>query len=495
MSRTENKKDMCFIYQLKEEAERLLFLSSDKLRIMGEIVDKNNYELVYSEEYKGLDLKEIYTKFNISVPEDFKGHSLSVSDIVVLRRNGADWAYYVDDIGFKEVSLEFLIDIEEYAAQAENRYVLIQRTDDGWEYSICDKDFGLLDGGVLENEEYCLREALHDILQECLNDDFLKGGMMGETAIERVDIEWVMERMEEAENAKFQALRYGIKTPESICEYLEKRGYPAEVQKVVKNGVEKAAVVIRDENTVVSPVIYLENLICSVRPLEEVVNEIISIHERHKNVQIDVKDIWKKENVLANVRIGLQKAGKELLVKKSGFPMAEMEAYLYLTGELGTGESYSIKVSQDSFKNLLRVSLDELWKAAETNTFADVWLCPLNEMLRSYEQDIGDSLVDIYVLTNEKNYKGASQILNECYLRAFVSQKCGSKKMIAIPSSIHEFLIFPFDESCGDSNPRHITDMVRAVNDAEVVEEERLSDYAYILDFSDEENISWKAIK
>lgn len=51
----------------------------------------------------GETLEDIYTRFNIDHPEDFKGHSLSVSDVVVLHEKGSDTAYYVDSIGFKEV--------------------------------------------------------------------------------------------------------------------------------------------------------------------------------------------------------------------------------------------------------------------------------------------------------------------------------------------------------------------------------------------------------
>ena len=52
-------------------------------------------------------LEDIYTRFNIDHPKDFKGHSLSVSDVVVLHQNGQDTAHYVDSVGFRQVP-EFL---------------------------------------------------------------------------------------------------------------------------------------------------------------------------------------------------------------------------------------------------------------------------------------------------------------------------------------------------------------------------------------------------
>lgn len=64
-------------------------------------------EIGVNAENKDDILNNIYTKFNTDHPEDFKGHSLSVSDIVVLHKDGIDTAHYVDDIGFKDVP-EFL---------------------------------------------------------------------------------------------------------------------------------------------------------------------------------------------------------------------------------------------------------------------------------------------------------------------------------------------------------------------------------------------------
>ena len=80
----------------------------DRLQATGNVVDKANYELVYSAELTpGTSLEDIYTRFNIDHPKDFKGHSLSVSDVVVLHQNGQDAAHYVDSFGYKNVP-EFL---------------------------------------------------------------------------------------------------------------------------------------------------------------------------------------------------------------------------------------------------------------------------------------------------------------------------------------------------------------------------------------------------
>ena len=103
-------KDTFSIYQLKQgdNTRGFRFEPYDYLTAKGYAADMTNYELVYTAELAaGTSLEDIYTRFNVNHPQDFKGHSLSVSDIVVLHQNGQDTAYYVDSIGFKELP-EFL---------------------------------------------------------------------------------------------------------------------------------------------------------------------------------------------------------------------------------------------------------------------------------------------------------------------------------------------------------------------------------------------------
>ena len=106
----EQDKDTFSIYQLKhgDETRDLRFEPYDRLQATGNSVDRANYERVYSAELTpGTSLEDIYTRFNIDHPKDFKGHSLSVSDVVVLHQNGQDAAHYVDSFGYKSVP-EFL---------------------------------------------------------------------------------------------------------------------------------------------------------------------------------------------------------------------------------------------------------------------------------------------------------------------------------------------------------------------------------------------------
>ena len=94
------------IYQLKdtEETRDIHFMNMDYLEKEGISVSRENYTLVYTGELKeGMSLEDIYTQFNIDHPADFTGHSLSVSDVVVLHQDGENTSHYVDSVGYREI--------------------------------------------------------------------------------------------------------------------------------------------------------------------------------------------------------------------------------------------------------------------------------------------------------------------------------------------------------------------------------------------------------
>ncbi|MCD7885923.1 MAG: YodL domain-containing protein [Lachnospiraceae bacterium] len=113
------------IYQLKqtEANHKVAFMPLSFLQEKGITVDRERYEMVYNgtvetslnEELldstdciNNIDLlNQLYLKFNTSQPADFKGHSLSISDVVVINKGGITTAFYVDKIGFTECQSEF----------------------------------------------------------------------------------------------------------------------------------------------------------------------------------------------------------------------------------------------------------------------------------------------------------------------------------------------------------------------------------------------------
>ena len=88
------------IYQVPPgpEGRDFRYRSYEELQADGLSVDRKNYQLVYTAPLdKDTTLDEIYRRFNIEHPADYKGHSLSTGDIVVFRQDGKQTAYYVDE--------------------------------------------------------------------------------------------------------------------------------------------------------------------------------------------------------------------------------------------------------------------------------------------------------------------------------------------------------------------------------------------------------------
>ena len=131
--------DTFSIYQLKDgdETRDYRFEPYDRLQAAGLAVDRANYELVYTAPLvPGTSLDDIFTRFNIDHPKDFKGHSLSVSDVVVLHQDGQDTAHYVDRGDFKQIP-EFL---QEKQPQRENPLKAAEQT--------TEQNYNMIDGRI-----------------------------------------------------------------------------------------------------------------------------------------------------------------------------------------------------------------------------------------------------------------------------------------------------------------------------------------------------------
>lgn len=277
------KEDAYGIYQIdwKGEGREYAFLSYDSIRAKGKLPQRKDYQLVYSgilEPDENMD--SLYVKFNIAHPQDFTGHSLSISDIIVLKKNGKINVSYVDMIGFvplsdfyKEPALrvggqiteatqgftaeghfgtwhsiqmqefhnekffqmrhdefgeqvadiivneqgqviaedlwhgfspeamkligEYLLNrsLHEkkeaaYVISGDSGYFMIHETDGGYDYTFYNEDYQELDGGIYDDPEVSLAEAVEDILDDA-------GISIGN--IEETDYEQVEQSIEESE--------------------------------------------------------------------------------------------------------------------------------------------------------------------------------------------------------------------------------------------------------------------------------------------------------
>lgn len=227
------------IFQLKDDPEldKLRFEGTESLKRMG--ITKDNFDAVLPENYKLVYLGElselqgqtqsetleaIYTKFNIDHPADYKAHSLSVSDIVVLHENGENTAHFVDSFGFTELS-KFMLTLEgkeneiemELAVHIADRYILMHEWEEGYDYSILDEQYHLLDGGVYDNPDITIQRAMDMVIadlkeprfsavtEQYYRDEFLQGEVYAGSEAEIVDFEELSEKAEEVEQADLEA--------------------------------------------------------------------------------------------------------------------------------------------------------------------------------------------------------------------------------------------------------------------------------------------------
>ena len=306
------------IYQLKHnpELDHLRFEGTESLKRMGitkdnfDAIKPENYELIYvgnlselQEQTQGETLEVIYEKFNIDHPEDYRGHSLSVSDIVVLHQNGKNSAHFVDSFGFtglsdfmqtlegvKEQEAEIdtsgqdvqksepekqeletsdntledgdeIIDLgdekeqvladmkksleigeeTELAFQIADRYISIQEVDGGYDYSIMGADYKEIDGGVYDNPDVTIREALTDIiddLKSAPDHNGAKGSIKEKDELIPIDYDGLMEKVEEAnevvpKNQESSIIAdFRAKTNEMFHDISEMN--PAEIEETIK---------------------------------------------------------------------------------------------------------------------------------------------------------------------------------------------------------------------------------------------------------------------
>ena len=138
-----DENDTYAILQLRysDETAHERFESLKGLRRQGTEPTIDHYEVIYVAPllpYTDRDvmLESLYATFNVDHPEDFRGHSMSVSDVVALRENGAVTCHYVDSIGYKE--LPGFLRTENYLKNAE---------------VILEDDYGMIDGLINREKE------------------------------------------------------------------------------------------------------------------------------------------------------------------------------------------------------------------------------------------------------------------------------------------------------------------------------------------------------
>ena len=200
------------IYQLKRDdsTRDFRFEPLERLQAAGIAVDPANYELVYSAPITADtgSLGQIYEKFNIDHPEDFTGHSLSISDIVIIKQEGEETAHYVDSFGFREVP-EFLQPAPEKTFDLRHTADYLQ----GLHENVMNADPNKTMGVAAYNTAIKRLEKLSDTIP----DTHPQLIALVNHAAESTDLSMLMQRMTTVHNEFIQPINY-LETAEKSTE-------------------------------------------------------------------------------------------------------------------------------------------------------------------------------------------------------------------------------------------------------------------------------------
>ena len=275
-------------------------------------------------------------------------------------------------------------------------------------------------------------------------------------------------------------------------------GWNVAVQKVDKNnGVTYTGLRVSKDDELVSPVVYINNYYDTYKngkttPADAA--DYVADVCRKKRHTVDMRYFLNYENVRGSIVYKLVNTDKNRealndLPHKEFLDLSIVFQCIVEHKEIGTA---SVLI-HNAHAKLWGVSVEELYRAASENTprLRGYEIKSMNEMIseimqreKAGERFSGDGLMEdmeygipMYVLSNRHRIDGAACILYPDLLKDF-SEAIGGGFYI-IPSSIHEVLLLPADstEECGE-----IREMIREVNDTQVMEEEILSYSLYYYD-------------
>ena len=273
-----------------------------------------------------------------------------------------------------------------------------------------------------------------------------------------------------------------------IVNALIARGFKAQSQESIKNGIVVEGIVIRSDDPI-APIIYTDRLIRDAevqgKSLSDVVDMVIRIYEENKNnSNLDTSKLFDKDFISGHVYLGLQRESAEDLLKEKCY-LEGLETYLYVRAESEHDGMYSMKLKRD-FIEKIDIDEQELWNLARENTYSDVTVRTMSEIISEmcgipYDEisnEYGEASTyepTIYVVSNSCMTRGASAILNKRILED-IGRKHKTDTLIILPSSIHEVLVVPYKEGMDMNDMRS---MVSEVNATEVLPEDQLISDAY----------------
>ena len=245
-----------------------------------------------------------------------------------------------------------------------------------------------------------------------------------------------------------------------IIDELTNRGYKVKAITVSKNNVKKEALKISVSNNT-KMIVYLDSIPDFTSP-KKIVDHIL---KDCNLVDVDLfrDKLMNAEWVKNHIKVALQRKTDEDIVKGNCM-IPDVEMYLYVGDE-----EFSTKVHNKLLDNL-HISVSDVWISTLKNLMQNTQIINMNEILPDLPYP-----VPMYVVTTRGQYRGAAAILNRTELHK-LAHILETDELILLPSSIHEFIVVPYNNITN----KDCTQMVKDINNEEVVPEEQLADHAYL---------------
>lgn len=262
---------------------------------------------------------------------------------------------------------------------------------------------------------------------------------------------------------------------------------------IKNNGIKLHGVTIRRKGCNIAPCVHLDNLFDDYRngnaSMSKIITEIIQEYEDCLFDQsLDMSYIMDYSRICIYLEGKLVNTdmNKELL---NDIPHREfLDLSIIYTLHLKMQEL------SGAFSVLVKKSHMELWGITEETLYLQMmenmkvrnenYIVPLSAMIHRQKGEAGQDFAEsendgpqVYVFSNKKNLNGAVEILRESSLRNFSDKM--ERDFILIPSSIHEWLLVPVDETFKSEDLKYFTQMVKEVNDNHVNPYELLSYHVY----------------
>lgn len=248
-----------------------------------------------------------------------------------------------------------------------------------------------------------------------------------------------------------------------IIDELHKMGYEVKEETLVKNGVNVLGVSIIDSDRFMIPVFHIDDIIKKAE----------SIGAIRESEELDKPLLFSKENFKKNLYVAVQKESKEDIIKRKT-EFEGIEKYLFL--RINAIETFwTTKIKRGMLQNI-DMAESEAWEIAEENLAKEIQIARMTSPFVQEEKKM-------FIISNKVMFRGASAVLNREAVKVFAEIE-NVKRIIVIPSSIHEMILIPcYENEDVEEELKRCSEIVELVNEEKVDPTERLTNRAYLIAF------------